>query len=88
MFCEKRGLVKEFYYIVGEKFYRDGKQNDTEKFADEIDAACAEQIFDKISEVEHDKHPHHIEHEGDENVHVGILCLKREQCGECAGTGE
>ena len=39
--------MKEFYYIVGEKFHRDGKQNDTEKFADEIDAACAEQIFDK-----------------------------------------
>ena len=33
MFCEKKGLVKEFYYIVGEKFYRDGKQNDAEKFA-------------------------------------------------------
>ena len=78
--------MKEFYYIVGEKFYRDGKQNDTEKFADEIDAACAEQIFDKISEIEHDKHPHHIEHQGNHNVDVGIHGFQWNECGESTGT--
>ncbi len=64
---------------------RYGEQDDAKELAQEENAAFAQKSLYLVGGLDDDKDPHHVDGKANEDVHVGIHRLERNQCGEHSG---